>query len=105
MNERTQQLAAQEQAALYALGALAPAEVKNFRAQLSADAELEFETEAYETVVNELAMSASAVTPSPGLREQLMARIAVTPQENAAKAQAPLEATAFVTRLDRKSVV
>ena len=95
MNESTQ-----EQAALYVLGALAPTEAERFRAQLSADAELEFETEVYETVVNELALSASTAAPSPRVREQLMARIAVTPQENVAKAQAPLEAAAFVTRFD-----
>lgn len=92
----------QEQAALYVLGALAPTEAGRFRAQLSADAELEFETEVYETVVNELALSASAVAPSPGLRGQLMARIAVTPQEapTKAKAAAPLVAAAFVQRFD-----
>ena len=90
----------QEQAALYALGVLPASDAERFRAQRRADAELEFETEAYETVVNELALSPSAVAPASGVRERLMARIAVTPQENVAKAQTPLEAAAFVTRFD-----
>ncbi len=95
MNESTQ-----EQVALYALGALPSTEAESFRVQLAADIALEFEAEAYETVVNELALSASTVAPSPGLREQLMARIAATPQDGRAKAQASLEAAAFVTRFD-----
>ena len=95
MNDSTQ-----EQAALYALGALAPNEAQRFRAQLVADAELEFETEAYETIVNELALSPFAYAPATGVRERLMARIAATPQEHAAQAVAPpalaIDASAFV---------
>lgn len=92
----------QEQAALYALGALTSSEAERFRAQMVADAELEFETETYETVVNELALLPSAAVPAPDLRERLMARIAATPQETSAPAptKAPLDATAFVTRFD-----
>ncbi|NOT63565.1 MAG: hypothetical protein HOP19_25415 [Acidobacteria bacterium] len=90
----------QEQAALYALGVLPSSDAQHFRTQLRTDAELEFETEAYEIIVNELALSPSAVPPASGVRERLMARIAVTPQETSAKAQAPLEAAAFVTRFD-----
>jgi anti-sigma factor ChrR (cupin superfamily) len=96
MNEQRQ-----EQAALYALGALTPPEAERFRAQLAADIELEFDAEAYETVVNELALSASAVAPSQGLREQLMARIAATPQEHSSKAKAVISNdAAFVMRFD-----
>ncbi len=92
----------QEQAALYALGALTPREAERFRSELAVDASLEFDAEAYETVVNELALSASAVAPSAGLREQLMARIAATLQEHSAKAKAVIsnEAAAFVMRFD-----
>lgn len=97
MNEQRQ-----EQAALYALGALTPREAERFRSELAADVALEFDAEAYETVVNELALSASAVAPSQGLRAQLMARIAATPQEHSAKAKAfrSNDAAAFVMRFD-----
>ncbi len=97
MNEQRQ-----EQAALYALGALTPREAERFRSELAVDVALEFDAEAYETVVNELALSASAVAPSQGLREQLMARIAATPQEHSIKAKAVVSnnAAAFVLRFD-----
>ena len=96
MNEQKQ-----EQVALYALGALTPPEAERFRAQLGTDVELELDAAAYETVVNELALSASAVAPSPGLRKQLMARIAATPQDHSPKAKtAALPQAAFVQRFD-----
>jgi anti-sigma factor ChrR (cupin superfamily) len=97
MNEQSN-----EQAALYALGALTPTEADDIRARLVDDPELEFEIEAYETVVNELALSPFMVAPSPSLRQQLMARIAVTPQDQRVgmKAVAPLAPLPSITRFN-----
>jgi anti-sigma factor ChrR (cupin superfamily) len=87
-----------EQIALYALGALTPPETKQMRQQCAQDAALRNEAEAYAAVVGELALETKAVAAPSGLREQLMARIAATPQE----APKPLKAEVapFTMRFD-----
>jgi len=67
----------QEQAALYALGALEPAEARALEAALLDDATLAAEVQAFEQVLADLALGAGEVAPPAHLREKLLERIAL----------------------------
>ena len=76
MTERNLTPEQQEQAALYALGALGTAETKAFEQRLrSGSALLQAEVKSFQTVADELAFSVQPVRPAPSLKERLLARI------------------------------
>lgn len=77
-----------ETSALHALGALTPAEAQTFTETLAADPTAAAELKAFEAVVADLALSTAEATPSSAVREQLLARIATTPQEPSVNAPA-----------------
>lgn len=70
-----------ETAALYALGALTTDEALAFEQLLSADERLRAECQSFDELVAGLALCANEASPSPALREKLLARIAATEQE------------------------
>jgi len=65
----------QEQAALYALGALRDAELRAFEAELRGNVALRAFVRELQRAAESLAMSAPAVTPPPVLRERVLGRI------------------------------
>lgn len=79
-----------ETGALHALGALAPEEAKAFAETLVSDPALSAESKAFAGVVADLALGAPEATPSPAVREKLLARIAASSQET--RVAAPLSA-------------
>lgn len=80
----------EEQAALYALGALGDGETRQFeQAFATASPAMQGLVGAFQDVTAELAFGAAAIAPPASLKERLMARIAAEPQE-------PPEASPFV---------
>ena len=69
-----------ELAAGHALGILTPDETARYERFLADDPEARGEADAFSAVADALAADAPAVAPSPGLRADLMALIATTPQ-------------------------
>src|SRR3954467_11413825 len=81
----------EEQAALYALGALGPEEASGFRNRLSAGCPLRLSAfEECRTAVAALPLMAPEIAPPPELRQRLMERIApVVPEEPVCKLVRP----------------
>ncbi|MFN0119399.1 MAG: cupin domain-containing protein [Blastocatellia bacterium] len=81
----------QEQAALYALGALGQHETRAFEAALAGpDAYAAGEARAFEALLGDLSLAAPPVAPPVAAREKLMARIATeTPAVDQVPAQSP----------------
>lgn len=72
----------EEQAALYALGALGGVEAKQFERSLdTASGAVQGLVGAFQDVAAELAFAGAMIAPPAPLKERLMARIAVEPQE------------------------
>lgn len=70
----------EEQAALYALGALSQHEARAFAERLAAgDAAYAAEARSFERVVEALCFSAPVAVPSDAVRERLLAKAAATP--------------------------
>ncbi|MBL8207492.1 MAG: cupin domain-containing protein [Blastocatellia bacterium] len=70
----------QAQAALYALGALSPLEAQAFENKLAlASDTARVEVAEFDAIVAQLGLSAAEESPSPELRDQLLARIAREP--------------------------
>lgn len=85
----------EEQAALHALGALSQHEARAFNERLlEGTAAYTTAAKAFESVVEALGFSASEATPSPAVRERLLAKITATPQA-AQPAATPLVATRY----------
>ena len=76
----------QEQAALYALGALRDAELRAFEAEVRGDAGLRAFVRELQRATEWLALSAPALTPPSSLRERVLNRI---PDTRAAEQPAP----------------
>lgn len=86
----------EEQAALHALGALSQHEARAFNERLLENpAAYATATKAFESVVEALGFSASEATPSPTVRESLLAKITATPQAAQPAAATPLVATRY----------
>jgi hypothetical protein len=87
MTKRTHFREIEEQAALYALGALAPDEAGSFQARLSAGCSLcRAALEDCRDAVSALPLAAPDVAPRPELRQRLLERIGVTEGATAPKA-------------------
>jgi hypothetical protein len=75
----------EEQAALFSIGALPPAEEQRFRQRLAAGCPLcQAEVDSCETAVAGLSLSAGEVAPPPGLRARLLASIGASGKTGAA---------------------
>ena len=71
----------EEQAALYALGALSQHEARAFAERLAEGHDVSATaSQAFEQVVGALSFSAPQATPSDNVRERLLAKVAATPQ-------------------------
>lgn len=66
----------QERLALFALGALSPEEARILAEQIANDCALQAEAESFQSVAAELAFAVEEASPSPKVRNQLLARIA-----------------------------
>jgi mannose-6-phosphate isomerase-like protein (cupin superfamily) len=78
----------EEQAALYSIGALPPAEAKSFRQRLAAGCPLcQAEVDSCETAVAGLSLSAGEIAPPPGLRARLLASISASGKKADAASQ------------------
>lgn len=76
----------EEQAALYALGALSPNEASQFKLRLDARCRLcEAEVRKCEAVVAALPLNPPEITPPPGLRERVLAMAAANPPSDETK--------------------
>jgi mannose-6-phosphate isomerase-like protein (cupin superfamily) len=71
----------QEQAALYALGALGDEESKVFERDLAGSPSLQRDVESFRGIVDELAFAGSRISPSASLKDRLLTRVAREPQE------------------------
>jgi len=71
----------QEQAALYALGALGDDERRAFEQELAGSTVLQRDLDSFRAVAEQLAFSGDRVAPPASLKERLMARIAGEAQE------------------------
>ena len=84
----------QEQASLYALGALPEAEARTFEVELRGNAELVELVLSLQRAAGLLALSAPPVKPPPGLRTKVLQRIDEIATTNKSASPAPLAALA-----------
>ena len=89
----------QEQAALYAVGALPPAEVSRFEAELSRNPELQALVRRLQSTVALVAGAVPTVALPPGLKQKVMERIDAlgTPRPAQVRAVAPPPGLRFAT--------
>jgi hypothetical protein len=71
----------QEQAILYALGALGNEEAKAFERDLAGSPSLQRDVESFCGIAGELAGAGSRISPPASLKDRLLARVAEEPQE------------------------
>lgn len=84
-----------ERAALYALGGLSQSEARAFEEHLDAGcAACVAELRSFDVVVEQLAWADVGVTPSFEVRDKLLARVALEPQQSAGKSAAASKPTA-----------
>lgn len=71
----------QEQAALYALGALGDEDARALELELAGSASLKSDIEAFQEIATELAFSTQPIMPPASLKERLMTRLANEPRD------------------------
>ncbi len=84
----------QEQASLYALGALPEAEARVFEAEMRGNAALASLVRSLQDTADLVVLSAPAITPPPALRDKVLNRIAALVAAKKTAATAPLAALA-----------